>query len=44
MKKLIYNEVARSTSSHPEVFLTKGVLKKYAANLQENIHPKVGFQ
>ena len=44
LKKLIYNEVARSRSSHPEVFLRKGVLKKYAANLQENTHAEVQFQ
>ena len=34
-------------SSHPDVFLGKGVLKvfwKYAANLQENTHAEVWFQ
>ena len=44
LKKLICNEVARSRSSHPEVFLRKGVLKKYAANLQRNTHGEVQFQ
>ena len=32
------------TKGPPEVFLRKGVLEIYAANLQENTHAEVRFQ
>ena len=38
--EVIHEKCLSFRSSHPEVFLEKKVFWTYAANLQENIHPK----
>ena len=37
----LYLAIEKKRSSRPETFLEKGVLKKYATNLQENTHAEV---